>query len=162
MRSGRKMPLWTQESKFGKEREQEKNIPFLWIGHWLWCIFRKWSKKRTIWAHGSDGVWGRGRFTMDTSSKCVGHGHHHNVCLVQRVCRSHQRNTRETECTGHKHQERLKVTWASFSVPIVPILEYAVYSWKTRFLCVSLFRPGDWSCRPLHQSRGDQATDKQT
>ena len=39
-RGGKKMLSWTQESKFGKEIEEEKSAPFSWLGgRWLRYIF---------------------------------------------------------------------------------------------------------------------------
>lgn len=39
-RGGKKMLSWTQESKFGKEREEENYAPFPWLGgRWLRYIF---------------------------------------------------------------------------------------------------------------------------
>ena len=65
---------------------------------------------------------------MDTSSKC-GHSHHHAVCLVPKSPPGViQRRTRETEATVHRHQERLKVAWASFPVLTASVLKYEVYS----------------------------------
>lgn len=134
-----------QESIFGKEREEEKNIPFPWLGYWLWYIFKEYQefqRRENALSWSMVLVFREGRFAF----KSVWSGHHHDVCLVpksisgtiQRSRRSLS-NLREIDLIEHRPQEGWKVVaWASFLIPIARILSTS-FVLKGLILCVCHF-----------------------
>lgn len=125
---------------------------------------RQRRQKCVILVHSGDCVQGSRRLAMDKSSQ----NHYQDVCLVPKsVSSTIQRNYEscvilEGKTTMFRHYERVKVI-AQF--PLVFQISWFLnmkFIPKQLILCVSLFRPRDWNCCSLHQSRGNQAADKQT